>query len=207
MKIEPSQLDELMYQALETELGGVNVYETALQCAVNDDLKREWTKYLAHTREHVRVLREVCEQLGLDPEAETPGRQVVRHVGASLVEAMKMALNSGGSPEAAQIVAAECIVNAETKDHMNWELIGRVALALGPEDGAALKDAYDEIEDQEDEHLYHSKGWTRELWIASLGLAAVLPPPEEVKKVETAIGAAKAEASRETMLGTRASRQ
>jgi hypothetical protein len=63
-----------------------------------------------------------------------------------------------------------------------------------------LKAAYDEVEDQEDEHLYHTKGWARELWIESLGMPAVLPPPEEVKKVETAIGAAKAEAGRDAML-------
>jgi len=37
------------------------------------------------------------------------------------------------------------------------------------------------------------------LWIQSLGLPAVLPPPEEVKKVDTAIGAARAEQSREQM--------
>ena len=24
------------------------------------------------------------------------------------------------------------------------------------------------VEDQEDEHIYHSKGWCRELWIQSL---------------------------------------
>ena len=69
-----------------------------------------------------------------------------------------------------------------------------------------LKAAYDAVEDEEDEHLYHTKGWTRELWIDSLGLPAVLPPPEEVRKVETAIGAAKAEASRESMLASKARR-
>ena len=204
MEIERSQLDELLLQALETELGGVQVYETALQCATRDDLKREWTEYLAQTRDHVRVLREVLDQLGLDPDDDTPGRQVVRHIGQSLVMAMTMALNSGGSPEAAELVAAECIVSAEIKDHMNCELIGKVARALGPEQGAPLKEAYDQIEDQEDEHLYHTKGWARELWIASLGMPAVLPPPEEVKKVESAIGAAKAAASREAMLVTQA---
>ena len=202
--MERNQLDELLCQALETELGGVKVYETALQCAVNDDLKREWTEYLSQTREHVRVLRELFERRGLDPEVETPGREVVRHIGQSLVMAMTMALKSGGRPEAAQIVAAECVVNAETKDHMNWELIGQAARALGTDEGAPLKDAYDQVEDQEDEHLYHTKGWARELWIESLGMPAVLPPPEEVKKVGTAIGAAKAEAGREAMLGTRA---
>jgi len=43
------------------------------------------------------------------------------------------------------------------------------------------------------EHLYHTKGWCRELWIQSLGLKAVLPPPEEEQHVKTAIGAARAE--------------
>jgi hypothetical protein len=56
------------------------------------------------------------------------------------------------------------------------------------------------VEEQEDEHLYHSKGWGRELWIASLGVPAVLPPPEEEKHVKTAIGAARAQQSRKEML-------
>jgi hypothetical protein len=176
-----------------------------VQCAVNEDLKKEWSEYLEQTREHVQVLREVFEKLGLDPEAETPGRQVVRHIGESLVAAMKMALDSAPR-EAAQVVAAECVVNAETKDHLNWELIGKVADKLAGEQREALKAAYDEVESEEDEHLYHTKGWARELWIESLGMPAVLPPPEEVKQVETAIGAARAEQSRDTMLGKRARR-
>ena len=59
--------------------------------------------------------------------------------------------------------------------------------------GKTLKSAYREIEDQEDEHLYHTKGWCRELWMQSLGMKAMLPPPEERKHVKTAIGAARAE--------------
>ena len=59
-----------------------------------------------------------------------------------------------------------------------------------------LKPAYEQVEDEEDEHLYHTTGWTRELWIQALGMPAVLPPPEEVKKVETAIEAAQAKKSR-----------
>ena len=56
------------------------------------------------------------------------------------------------------------------------------------------------MEKDEDHHLYHTKGWCRELAIAALGLPAVLPPPEEVKNVETAIGASRAEQQRESML-------
>jgi len=43
------QVKELLYQMLETEMGGVEVYTTALQCVVNDDFKEEWEKYLAQT--------------------------------------------------------------------------------------------------------------------------------------------------------------
>jgi len=64
----------------------------------------------------------------------------------------------------------------------------------------ALQAAHGEVEDEEDEHLYHTTGWTRELWIESLGLPAVLPPPEEVKDVKTAIGASRAEQARAQML-------
>jgi hypothetical protein len=88
---------------------------------------------------------------------------------------------------------------AELKDHFNWELIGQAGKALGGADGKALTAAYNEVEDQEDEHFYHSKGWCRELWLESLGMKAVLPPPEEKKHVKTAIGAAKAEQARSKM--------
>ncbi len=193
------QVNELLYQALETELGGVQIYTNALECVQNEDLQKEWEKYLEETQRHVEIMRGVCESLGLDPEAETPGRQVVRHIGESLVQAMQMA-KSGGDPAAAELVAAECVVLAETKDHTNWELIGEIAKNAKGDEAAVLKAAYDEVEDQEDEHLYHTTGWTRELWIQSLGMPAVLPPPEEEKDVKNAISAARAKAQRAGML-------
>jgi rubrerythrin len=186
---------DLLYQALETEKGGVQIYTTALRCAVNKDLKEEWSKYLAQTKNHVQIVTGIIRELGLDPNTETPGRKIVRYIGTSLVKAMQMALRSA-DPAAAQIVAAECVVLAETKDHRNWELIGELAKSVEPAAAALLKPAYEQVEDEEDEHVYHTAGWTRELWIQALGMPAVLPPPEEVKKVETAIEAAQAKESR-----------
>jgi rubrerythrin len=193
------QLQELLYQALETEIGGQKVYEAAIRCAQNEDLKKEWDKYLAETRMHEVILRETFERIGMDPETETPGRAVVRYKGTCLVESMDMAQKDGG-PAAAQLVAAECVVEAETKDHQNWELIGKVAEALTGDKAKALSEAHAKVEDEEDQHLYHTMGWARELWIESLGMPAVLPPPEEEKKVKTAIGAARAAQSRDEML-------
>jgi rubrerythrin len=193
------QLNELLYQALETELGGVEIYTTALRCAQNKELKEEWEKYLEQTRTHVQIVQNVMNELGLDPEEETPGREVVRHTGESLVQAMEMALEEG-KPEEAEVVAAECIVLAETKDHLNWHLIGEAAKKAKADVAKVLKAAHEEVEDEEDEHLYHTQGWARELWIQSLGMKAVLPPPEEEKKVKTAIGASRAQQARQDML-------
>jgi rubrerythrin len=192
------QLVELLHQTLETEMGGVEVYETALECAVNDDLKKEWSEYLEQTKQHEQIVRELFDKLGL-AEEETPGRNVVRHIGESLVKAMMMA-KEAGVPEAAELVACECVVFAETKDHLNWELLSKYAEeAEGPE-AEALTAACEKVENEEDEHIYHSKGWCRELWISSLGMEAVLPPPEEQKDVKTAIGAARAEKARGELL-------
>jgi len=193
------QIAELLYQALETELGGVQIYETAVRCAVNADLKEEWEEYLEQTEHHVEIVEGLVETFGLDRERDTPGRLVVRHIGESLVGAMEMAMDAGNA-DAAQIVAAECIALAETKDHLNWELLGRLAKKLSGDEAKALQAAHDEVEDEEDEHLYHTKGWGRELWIAALGMPAVLPPPEEEKDVKTAIGAERAKQARDEML-------
>lgn len=195
-----AQVEELLYQALETELGGVQVYEMAISCAVNEDLRKEWEKYLSETENHVRIVTDVFNELGLDTSKESPGREVVRHKGDSLLKAMELA-KQAGDPIAAQLVAAECVVDAETKDHANWELIGKVAQKMtGDDKKTVLTEAYNQVEEEEDMHLYHTMGWARELWIESLGMPAVLPPPEEEKKVVTAIGQSRAQQSRDDML-------
>jgi rubrerythrin len=190
--MKQQQIAELVLQSLEHELGGVKVYTMALTCVQNSGLQKEWEKYLAETRTHVTALEGVCKAMDLDAKKETPGRAVVRHTGAGLVEAMKMA-KTAGEPAAAELVACECVVLAETKDHLDWELLTKCAEHLTGPGAEALKSACDEIEDQEDEHLYHTKGWCRELWLQALGLKAILPPPEERQHVKTAIGASRAE--------------
>jgi ferritin-like metal-binding protein YciE len=192
------QLHELLYQTLETEHGGVAVYTTAVRCATNDVLKKEWEEYLHQTTEHEQLVLSLFDRIGLDPNVDTVGRRAVRQIGEALVGAMEQTLSSG-PPAAAQLVAGECVTLAETKDHLNWELL-RAAADKAPKDAKkAISEACDHVENQEDEHLYHSTGWTRELWIEALGLPAVLPPPEERKHVTTAIAAAMAKNSRDEM--------
>jgi rubrerythrin len=192
---------ELLYQTLETEKGGVQIYTTALRCAINEDLRKEWNEYLEQTKHHVQVVTGVLRQMNLDVDTETSGRKIVRHIGESLVKAMEMALR-GPDLRAAQLVAAECVTLAETKDHLNWGLIGELARNSTGEANTALKEAHHQVEPEEDEHLYHTQGWTRELWIETLGMPAVLPPPEETRDVKTAIEAARAKQGRKARAKT-----
>jgi rubrerythrin len=187
------QLKELLLQSLEHERGGVNVYETAIRCAVSEDLKQQWSAYLEQTHSHVDILEEVFRKLEIDPEEHSPGRAVVRGLGNALITAMERAKAAGGDPAAVQRVACECIVLAETKDHLNWELLTKCTEHLEGPHKSALEEACEIVEEQEDEHLYHSRGYCRELWLDSLGLPAILPPPEETQHVRSAISAAQAQ--------------
>ena len=190
--VDMQQLKELLLQSLEHERGGVEVYETAIRCAVSEDLKYQWSQYLEQTRTHVELVEGVLRKLEIDPEEPSPGRAIVRGLGSALVDAMKSA-KAAGNATAAQLVACECIVLAETKDHMHWELLTKCAERLRGAQKQALEEACEVVEEQEDEHLYHSRGYCRELWLDSLGLPAMLPPPEEMQHVRSAISAAQAQ--------------
>jgi rubrerythrin len=193
--VENQQLEELILQSLEQERGGVKIYTQALACAQSDELRTKWQRYLEQTRQHVAALEKVCSDVGIDPERETVGRKAIAHIGKALVEAMQMGIQAG--PAAAEILACECIVLAETKDHFDWELLGACSEHLETPEAKVLRGPYQEIEDQEDEHVYHTKGWCRELWARSLGMNAMFPPPEELGRVKTAVGAANAQQTAE----------
>ena len=68
------QIEELVLQSLEHELGGVKIYKAAISCAVNPDLKKEWQKYLKETETHVTTLTALCKTLGINaPAKRRPG--------------------------------------------------------------------------------------------------------------------------------------
>lgn len=194
--MDKSHLEELLYQAIETELGGEQLYEAAIENAVNGDLKKEWGKYLDETRTHQEILERVFEVAGLDIDRESPGRKVVRQKSEALVAAVRAA-RAADDPKIGELVAAESVVEAESKDHQNWELLGRMVEHLDGDLKDTLAEAYEEVAEEEAHHLFHTMGWARELWLDYLGVPAALPPPEEEKKVATQIGAGRAEHERD----------
>jgi len=119
----------------------------------------------------------------------TAGRELVHHIGRALVEGMEQALRKGPSDQA-QLLACECVVQAETKDQLNPELLGQVAGRLKGDEARAraraLAAAHHEVGGEEEEHLQHSRAWTRELWLECLGLVAAATPPEAHTRPEDA---------------------
>jgi hypothetical protein len=192
--MNPIQVSELLLQSLEHERGGVKIYKAAIACVQRPDLKQEWMRYLAQTEQHVVALTSVCEAFEIDPRTMTPGAKIVRENGKALLFAIESA-HAAGNIQSAQIVAAECVVLAETKDHLDWELLAEVGRNSSGRQQQVLVAACEAIESEEDEHLYNTRAWVRELWFEALGLPAALPPADEKFEVTSAAEAQLAEAS------------
>ena len=125
-------------------------------------MREEWEQYLAETRNHVDVLTELCESLRVDFMRDTAGRKAVRQIGSAILASIERAA-AENDPTIAQLVACECVMLIETKDHLNWALIGaRIRKTFDAP--AVLKLACEQMEGEEDEHLYHARSWTRDLW-------------------------------------------
>lgn len=119
----------LVYETLESEIGGLRVYRTALTCVRDAGLKSDWQAALGRADEHVRTLRELCPAWGLEPDCETPERMAVRLIGQCLIKAMHLSLG-GGSSSTSQRVAAHCVASAESRGHLQWELLENMAATL-----------------------------------------------------------------------------
>lgn len=67
----------------------MRIYETAVSCAVNDDLKGEWQKYLDEPRHHVELVQEIFAKIGPDTATETQDLKSMKD--AAAVEANRKA--------------------------------------------------------------------------------------------------------------------
>jgi len=202
--MKKEQISDLLYEALETELGGVKVYKMALRCALHEETRSDWERFLQQTENHVRILQHLFEEIGLEPDLETPGRQIVRHKGTSLIAAMEMALKMG-PPTRAEKVAAECVVDAETKDHMNWELLGESIAGLTGKTAEVVRDAHQQVMAEEDEHLSISQAAAKALWMETLGVGGgmrpvAMEPTAEKKIAQKTPGGPRAKHARKEMV-------
>lgn len=132
------RMRHLIVEALEHERGGVTIYRNALACAQDENLRDEFGTYLQQAQDHEAVLLQVCDDLDIDPELETPVRAIVRDTGQLLASSISKA-RKAGDPEIAELVACETVVLAETQNHAGWKLLSRIASALDPDEQRKLR--------------------------------------------------------------------
>ncbi|MBL8951979.1 MAG: hypothetical protein JNK82_14445 [Myxococcaceae bacterium] len=175
--MDSRQLEELMVQTLEHEVCGVKVYEAALTSVVNHGLREEWSEHLEATRQQVELLKRVCWALRIDATNDTPSRLIIRENGNALISTIQAAKRDADAP-AAQLLACETVVIAETMIQTAWQVLTRCAPLVKGDGAQLLEEACAVRAALDGERLRHAKGWCRELWLESLGVKANLPPPE-----------------------------
>ena len=165
---------ELLERALELARAGVRVYEAAIGCAVRDPLEQQWQDDLSQIRRHEHALRTAASRMGIDPEAETSLRLLVRKQAQAIMAALEQACDKAPADEVERL-AAECVLEWESRTHVAWDLLYELAAEATGEEGEALRAACAEAPDQQDERLHRARAWTRSLWLAALGRPSAVP--------------------------------
>jgi len=154
-RINERTLMDVLSEFLAVEMGGQKLYEKALGLVSDSEVRSKFREFHRQTLKHQKVLTDVIHRLGGNPRAQSPGAKVATEKAQALLRSMD---RNGLSKDQAELNAIENIVLAETKDHADWELIGKIA-RQATEDRVReiLGAAASEVEQEEDEHL----NWTR----------------------------------------------
>jgi rubrerythrin len=154
-KINKSTLMDVLSEFLAVEMGGQKLYEKALTLVSDSEVKTKFREFHRQTIKHQRVLTDVINKLGGNTRAQSAGAKVATEKAQALLTSMG---GNGLSKDQAELNAIENIVLAETKDHADWELIGKIARQSNDDRvREILGAAASEVEQEEDEHL----NWTR----------------------------------------------
>ena len=164
---------EPLLQTLETELGGVVLYATALKAVQHYDLRSEFEWNLDQSGRHLEIVYELFDSLKLNRDEETPGRLVSRHLNESLIDAMDIARLTLRA-DAAEAVACECAMVAQSRENQSWDLLTQIGRA--DTSAVAIRRACSQINEHEPGPAT-GRSRCRELWLASLGVPSLPDTP------------------------------
>lgn len=155
VEVSSSTLMDLLSEFLAVEQGGQQLYERALELVFDNEVKTKFREFLKQTMTHQKVLTEIIQKLGGNPSRQSPTAKIANQKAQGLLSTMG---DPGLSREQNQLNAMENIVLAETKDHADWGLLGKIARQTTDNQlREVLAPAAKSVEQEEDEHL----NWTR----------------------------------------------
>ena len=166
-RISHEMLRDKLSEFLAVERGGLKLYEQALLLVSDPKVSQRFGEFLEQTRKHETIVISLMHQLGMDSSYVSPAAKVAEQKASALLQTMMS--SDGLPPKAVEINAIENIVLAETKDHADWELLGKIARqATDDKVREVLAPAVSEVEPEEDDHL----NWTKEQ-LARLEFASI----------------------------------
>jgi rubrerythrin len=175
--IDRAALINKLSEFLAVEKGGVKLYDAALSCVQDAEIKKKFKEFHKQTIRHVEIVTGIIHKLGGNPSFMSREARLAEQKAEALLATMKRGVRSPMD----EINAVENIVIAETKDHADWELLGKIARQTDDRKLAAiLRPAVSEVEAQEDEHLNWSKSTMADLAMRVLNQKAKAPRPEKL---------------------------
>lgn len=167
-RVGPEWLKDFLSEILAVEMGGVKLYEKALDELEHSELEEKLTEFLRQTERHVELCTEMLEAAGGDASYKSPGAAAAEEKAEGLLSVEVPA-------ELTDLNNIENLVLAETKDHWDWEMLASIASKIGdPELKQIASKAIREVRKQEQAHL----NWNEQT-LNKLAMESSMRAPEQ----------------------------
>lgn len=150
---------DLLSEMVAHERGGAQLYRSVAGRTNNPLLKKRYEHFGKETVEHVGILEQLVERLGGDPGYVSPAARATTMAATGLLESTFL-LAGSVDLMTQELVMLDAVLVAEAKDHANWGCLAALVEAIPDGDvRAALSEAVQEVQPQEDEHF----GWATDM--------------------------------------------
>ena len=170
-------LRDFLSEMLTVEIGGVQLYEKALNELRHSEFEDKLTDFLHQTEYHVELCTEMLAAAAGDVDYRSAGAEAADHKARGL-------LSTAVPPELQDLNNIENLVLAETKDHWNWEMLSSVEKKIeDAELRSMVGKAVREVRKQEKAHLDWNERTLTTLAMET-AVSAGLPGLEETEGTE-----------------------
>jgi rubrerythrin len=181
--LNPKWLKNFLSEMLAVEMGGIKLYQKALNELEHSELKDKLNEFLCQTERHVELCTDMLRAADGDSNYRSPSAQVAEHKANGLI-------GTQVPEEMADLNNIENLVLAETKDHWNWEMLASVARKIGDVELKRMATkAIREVRRQEKTHL----DWNEQTMSKLVMESAMHSPNQEMGESETNAGAGEKE--------------
>src|SRR5918998_5100631 len=150
--MEQQVLLDKLSEFLMVEQGGLQLYRMAAARCTLPALKQRYQEFGEQTARHRAVYVQLIQALGGDPNYVSPTARLAQVKATKLIESAMIV--DGLAPEEIMANDLENVLLAETKCHLDWELVSQLAeQATDTKLQQALQQAVQEVEAQEDQHV------------------------------------------------------